>query len=430
MTTDSTAPAADRLFALISSIPGSASMDWCDTARALLDEVRSEATPDPRTFEDGGVNDIRALYALQHAIEAAGGELTRPVHKAIDALRGVWDDELRRAQSAAAPVASAVAAPATDTAAVSEPWTADDRLKPHAIPAATTPDVPSMTGGFDDSIEIPEVAAVLPADSGRADTQAPAATCSAQNRNYESGPRLCIRAAQHHGDHIDERGYHWSDTVAVYPLADGTFRTGINLRAELRRMAAEPAPVCAECGHPKDAHTEGEDPVSPGRCGACAPDGEDWHNYEPAAVPAVTHEAEAGSEGVTANSRPTRYTVSLIPEDADPGGTYAITVEYRGDDRWAVLRHSLCLSSDGRWDRERVSSEREEEWLDEHRFDLPTALRLAEEQATDIAPPKWRGRDSEPRLAHVGGNAEDCPACHGTNPDYPFVCPGPGGGPS
>jgi hypothetical protein len=28
---------------------------------------------------------------------------------------------------------------------------------------------------------------------------------------------------------------------------------------------------------------------------------------------------------------------------------------------------------------------------------------------------------------HIGGgaNAEDCPACTGTNPDYPFICPGP-----
>lgn len=26
---------------------------------------------------------------------------------------------------------------------------------------------------------------------------------------------------------------------------------------------------------------------------------------------------------------------------------------------------------------------------------------------------------------HVGGNAEDCPAFHGTNPPYPFICPGP-----
>ncbi|MFE9003147.1 hypothetical protein ACFYOY_13540 [Streptomyces sp. NPDC007875] len=26
---------------------------------------------------------------------------------------------------------------------------------------------------------------------------------------------------------------------------------------------------------------------------------------------------------------------------------------------------------------------------------------------------------------HIGGNAEDCPGCHGTNPPYPFICPGP-----
>jgi hypothetical protein len=83
------------------------------------------------------------------------------------------------------------------------------------------------------------VLAVLPAPADQA--TAPAAECSAQNRNYESGPRLCIRAAQHHGDHIDERGFHWSDTVAVYPVADGTFRTGSNVRAALRRLADEAA---------------------------------------------------------------------------------------------------------------------------------------------------------------------------------------------
>lgn len=53
---------------------------------------------EPRTFSDGGVDDIRHLYALQHAITDAGGELTRDVHKAIDALRAVWDRELRSEQ--------------------------------------------------------------------------------------------------------------------------------------------------------------------------------------------------------------------------------------------------------------------------------------------------------------------------------------------
>lgn len=96
--------------------------------------------------------------------------------------------------------------------------------------------------------------------------------------------------------------------------------------------------------------------------------------------------------------RVTRYEVSFVPEHADPAGAYTVTVEYRGNNRWAVLRHTLCLSADGRWDRERVSSEREDEWLDAHRFDLDTAKQLAIEQATDIAPAEWRGPGPQPAV--------------------------------
>lgn len=52
----------------------------------------------------------------------------------------------------------------------------------------------------------------------------PAAECSAQHHGLDDG-RQCIRAAQHRGDHIDERGYHWSDTVAVYPVDDSGEKT-------------------------------------------------------------------------------------------------------------------------------------------------------------------------------------------------------------
>lgn len=45
---------------------------------------------------------------------------------------------------------------------------------------------------------------------------------------------------------------------------------------------ADPRP-CGECSHPKGAHTEGEDPVSPGRCADCPESGEEWHDYQPAA---------------------------------------------------------------------------------------------------------------------------------------------------
>jgi len=52
----------------------------------------------------------------------------------------------------------------------------------------------------------------------------PAAECSAQHHGFTDSARQCIRAAQHRGDHIDESGFHWSDTIAVYPASDGTLR--------------------------------------------------------------------------------------------------------------------------------------------------------------------------------------------------------------
>ncbi|MFD8234034.1 hypothetical protein ACFV20_19400 [Streptomyces sp. NPDC059696] len=198
-------------------------------------------TDQTETFADGSVNDIRELYALQHAITDAGGTLARPVHRAIDDLRAVWDRELRREQQRRQPPPAA--APAVDRAAPAA-WI-DGHPQLEAIAAAVWEKCGRSDSGMcveDDPRNIAVAAlgallAVLPSPVSRADSaEAPAAECSAQNRNYEAGPRLCIRAAQHRGDHVDERGFHWSDTVAVYPLGDGTFRTGVN-RGELRRMA-------------------------------------------------------------------------------------------------------------------------------------------------------------------------------------------------
>lgn len=76
-------------------------------------------------------------------------------------------------------------------------------------------------------------------------------------------------------------------------------------------------------------------------------------------------------------ARPTRYTVNCLPEDDYDSHIFAITVEYRGRDRWAVLRHGQCLGTDGAWDYESTPSNREDEWLATHRFDLDTALKLA-----------------------------------------------------
>jgi hypothetical protein len=59
---------------------------------------------------------------------------------------------------------------------------------------------------------------------------APATTCSAQHHRFDP-IRDCIRAAHHTGlDHVDEHGFHWSDTVAVYPVTDAPPTTPDNGR--------------------------------------------------------------------------------------------------------------------------------------------------------------------------------------------------------
>lgn len=73
----------------------------------------------------------------------------------------------------------------------------------------------------------------------------------------------------------------------------------------------------------------------------------------------------------------TRYEVSVLPEDDINRSVFTINVENRGNDRWAVVRHQRCMNAQGEWSWERVPSEREDEWLDEHRFNRMTALELA-----------------------------------------------------
>lgn len=80
----------------------------------------------------------------------------------------------------------------------------------------------------------------------------------------------------------------------------------------------------------------------------------------------------------------TEYTVSCIPEDNINRPVFEITVAYRGNGRWAVCRLRQCLGSDGQWDYESIPSERTDEWLATHRFDLETALKLAREAAPKI----------------------------------------------
>ncbi|MFI8942696.1 hypothetical protein [Streptomyces syringium] len=85
-----------------------------------------------------------------------------------------------------------------------------------------------------------------------------------------------------------------------------------------------------------------------------------------------------------ATTRPTRYAVSCLPDDNIDANLFEITVEYRGANRWAVTRLGSCLGADGTWARGVKEYDRGDDWLAAHRFDLETALRLAEAAAPHV----------------------------------------------
>lgn len=83
-------------------------------------------------------------------------------------------------------------------------------------------------------------------------------------------------------------------------------------------------------------------------------------------------------------ARPTRYEVSVLPENDVNHHLYAITVEDRGGDRWAICWMGECLSAGGTWDYEPRPSSRDDDWTDAHRFTLGAALHLAEQAAPHV----------------------------------------------
>lgn len=80
----------------------------------------------------------------------------------------------------------------------------------------------------------------------------------------------------------------------------------------------------------------------------------------------------------------TEYEVSILPRDDINRSAWSLNVAYRGHGLYAVIAHRCCLSSSGSWDYEAIPSEREDEWIAEHRFPLEEALRLAAEHAPNV----------------------------------------------
>lgn len=77
----------------------------------------------------------------------------------------------------------------------------------------------------------------------------------------------------------------------------------------------------------------------------------------------------------------TTYTFCALPEGNVNFRHYCVTVEKRGPGSWAVMQGGFALGTDAVFDYEPPPGSRTDEWLRTHRFDLPTALRLAEQEA-------------------------------------------------
>lgn len=78
----------------------------------------------------------------------------------------------------------------------------------------------------------------------------------------------------------------------------------------------------------------------------------------------------------------TEYSVNCLDGEHLDNHLFEVRVQYRGAGRYAVIRSGdLCLGADGTWDHGVKEYDRGDDWLNAHRFDLDTALRLAKEHA-------------------------------------------------
>ncbi|AXH49041.1 hypothetical protein SEA_ECLIPTUS_89 [Gordonia phage Ecliptus] len=79
-----------------------------------------------------------------------------------------------------------------------------------------------------------------------------------------------------------------------------------------------------------------------------------------------------------------RVLANCITEDHLEGHHFAVYVEYRGRNLWAVTHMGVCLGRAGGWDHEPSPSNRTDSWIADHRFDFDTALKLAIEVAERV----------------------------------------------
>lgn len=81
---------------------------------------------------------------------------------------------------------------------------------------------------------------------------------------------------------------------------------------------------------------------------------------------------------------PTCYEVSCLPPEYKARCHFTLTVEYRGNDRWAICRHGMCYDTDGEQEYEALSTGRTDDFRVRFRFPLDEALEVARRLAPDL----------------------------------------------
>jgi len=87
------------------------------------------------------------------------------------------------------------------------------------------------------------------------------------------------------------------------------------------------------------------------------------------------------SKHLEPTTRVTEYVVSCLPPDHEEARNFTLYVRWRGGGLWCVSDGPYCYTRTGRRSYERGPSSRTAGWLKFYRFDLQTALELAERLA-------------------------------------------------
>lgn len=104
----------------------------------------------------------------------------------------------------------------------------------------------------------------------------------------------------------------------------------------------------------------------------------------------------------------TGYMVSRLPDTSIDQETWGIRVEAAGHGRWAARHHSQALGRDGSWDWEPSPSNRDDDWLDQHRWDsAEEAIEAALAAEPHIVVNGLTSEDVRQRqIARVNGSSE------------------------